>query len=286
MIIGKNEFNVRSAQNSDRLKLANIIHFGSNIHQHLDWQSPLDLIGRKPFLVIENDQDLVATLACPPDLPEISWVRLFATSSHIKLDMAWKMLWETTLTEFFQNGKIHIAALSMYSWFNSLLEECKFNHIDNVIVLFYESTTKINDPNTGNINIREILIEDLPIILDIDSASFALEWRNSFESLELAFHQSVYTTVAEMDGEIVGYQFSTSSGIGGHLARLAVKNVHQGKGIGYFLVYDVLKHFKMMGLLNVTVNTQQSNAASLTLYANAGFKLTGESYRVYKYILK
>jgi ribosomal-protein-alanine N-acetyltransferase len=285
MIISMNEFNLRNAQSSDRSKIASLIHFGSYIHQHLDWQSPIDLIGRKPFLVIDKDQVLTATLACPPDLLEFAWVRLFATSIQIKLVSAWNMLWEATLDEFLQNGNSFVAALSMHNWFNSLLEGSKFVHSDNVIVLMNESTTKIRDPNMGSINIRRMMIEDIPKVMDIDSSSFDLEWRNSFESLELAFHQSAYTTIAELDGEIIGYQFSTSSGIGGHLARLAVTGVNQGKGVGYYLVHDVINHFKMMHIMNVTVNTQESNTASLALYANAGFKSTGESYRVYKYIL-
>jgi ribosomal protein S18 acetylase RimI-like enzyme len=195
------------------------------------------------------------------------------------------MLWEATLDEFLQNGNKFVAALSMHNWFNSLLEGSKFVHSDSVIVLMYENTTKIRDPNTGSIIIRQMMVEDIPIVLDIDSSSFNLEWRNSLESLELSFHQSAYTTIAELDGEIIGYQFSTSSGIGGHLARLAVKGANQGKGVGYLLVHDVINHFKMMHIINVTVNTQESNTASLALYANAGFKSTGESYRVYKYIL-
>ncbi len=69
------------------------------------------------------------------------------------------------------------------------------------------------------------------------------------------------------------------------MARLAVKGANQGKGVGYLLVHDVINHFKMIHSMNVTVNTQESNTASLALYANAGFKSTGESYRVYKYIL-
>jgi ribosomal-protein-alanine N-acetyltransferase len=285
MIIGKNECKIRSAENSDRSNIANLIHFGSYIHQHLDWQSPIDLIGRKPFLVIEKEQVLAATLACPPDLPDIAWVRVFAANNQISLDTAWKLLWEATLDEFLKNRKKFIVALSMHSWLNALLGESKFNHTDNVIVLLYESKTKIHDPNVRNINIRQMIIEDLPIVLEIDNSSFELEWRNSFESLEFAFHQSEYTTVAEMGDEIVGYQFSTLGGIGGHLARLAVEGANQGKGIGYLLVNDVLNHFKTMRLMNVTVNTQQSNTASLALYANAGFKSTGESYCVYKYFL-
>src|SRR4030042_5030367 len=283
--MGDNEFNIRTVSYSDRSRLANLIHFGSYVHQHLDWKSPLDWIGKQPYLLIENSDGLVASLACPPDLPEISWVRLFAVSSQIKAVKAWRLLWEATLHEISQNGKIQVAALSMQSWFNEILVETKFEHTDNVIVLISENTTTIQEPHTSSIKIRHMITEDLPNVVDIDNSAFGLEWRNSYESLELAFQQSSYTTVAEIGDEIVGYQYSSSSGMGGHLARLAVKVAVQGKGIGYLLVHDILKHFRQLGVMNVTVNTQQSNLASLALYANAGFKTTGESYRVYQYIL-
>jgi ribosomal protein S18 acetylase RimI-like enzyme len=279
-----NEFRIRTASYSDRSRLANLIHFGVYVHQHLDWKPPLDWIGRQPYLLIEKNDGLLATLACPPELPEITWVRLFAVSSNIKADKAWGLLWGVTQDELLQNGKIQVAALSLQSWFTTILKENQFEHTDNVVVLICKSTTAIPEPNPASIEIRQMIPEDLSTVMDIDTSAFGLEWRNSLESLELAFQQSSFATVAEMGGEIVGYQYSTSSGMGGHLARLAVKVDKQGKGIGYLLVHDVIKHFKQHGVMNITVNTQQSNSASLALYTKAGFTSTGESYRVYQYI--
>ena len=69
------------------------------------------------------------------------------------------------------------------------------------------------------------------------------------------------------------------------LARLAVHPQVQGQGIGYALVYDTLDQFSRRGVLRVTVNTQNNNLASLALYARAGFRKTGEAYRVYQYAL-
>jgi ribosomal protein S18 acetylase RimI-like enzyme len=139
-------------------------------------------------------------------------------------------------------------------------------------------------PNRLDLIIRPMGFEDIADVAKIDNSAFSLEWANSIYSLELAFQQSSISSVAEMDGIIVGYQYSTSSTIGGHLARLAVKTDYQGKGIGYCLVHDVLTEFRRKGVLHVTVNTQQSNQSSISLYARAGFKKTGESYRVYQYI--
>jgi ribosomal protein S18 acetylase RimI-like enzyme len=128
-----------------------------------------------------------------------------------------------------------------------------------------------------------MMLEDLRVIEKIDHDAFGMVWNNSLESLELAFQQSSLATVAESGNEIVGYQCSTSSSMGGHLARLAVKTSMQGNGIGYQLLHQVLSQFSSQGVKHVTVNTQQNNTASLALYLKAGFALTGESYRVYQH---
>jgi ribosomal protein S18 acetylase RimI-like enzyme len=266
--------------------LANLIHFGAYIHQHLDWKPPLDWIGRKPYLLAEKEGDLYATLACPPDLPEITWIRLFAVNSLFNVGRAWKLLWDEANKELSQIGNIRVAAISLQTWFNELLEKSEFEHSDNVIVLMWEGKNSIPKPISTTITIRPMMPEDLVIIEGIDHDAFGKVWKNSLESLELAFQQSSLASVAEREDEIVGYQYSTSSTMGGHLARLAVKTSMQGKGIGFLLVHQVLSQFSRQGIKHVTVNTQQNNVASLALYKKAGFYITGESYRVYQHNFK
>jgi ribosomal protein S18 acetylase RimI-like enzyme len=280
------DINIRSVLPTDRSRLANLIHFGSHIHQHLDWKSPLDWIGHHPYYLMEREGNILATLACPPELPETTWIRLFAVSAHISVQKAWMALWEKTCEELSKVKKIQIAALSLQGWFNLILESSKFELIDHVVVLMCESAVSIPKPKPELINIRPMLPEDLEVIVKVDNSAFGTEWKNSLESLELAYHQSSIATVAENDGEIVGYQYSTTGPMGGHLARLAVATSMQGHGIGYALVYDLLTQFKHAGIKHVTVNTQQKNISSLALYAKAGFIFTGESYRVYEYILQ
>jgi ribosomal-protein-alanine N-acetyltransferase len=279
------EFTIHNASYSDRSRLANLIYFGSYVQQHLDWKPPLDWIGRPPYLLLEKNEGLIATLACPPDLPDVAWVRLFAVSSQLKPDYVWRLLWEATLDEISNSGISQVAALSKQSWFTDLLLASKFEQTDNVMILICENESEIQEPNTDFAKIRPMMPEDLPFIANIDNTAFDLEWRNSIEALELAFQQSSYTTVVEIGDEIIGYQYSTSSAMGGHLARLAVKEALQRKGIGFLLVHDLLNHFKQHDISPITVNTQQSNYASLALYAKAGFITTGEKYRVYKYIV-
>jgi ribosomal protein S18 acetylase RimI-like enzyme len=277
------DYTIRSALSTDRARLANLIHFGSYIHQHFDWKPPLDWIGSQPYLLMEKEGDLFGTLACPPDLPKITWIRLFAVNSLINVGRAWKLLWEATNEELSRFGEIRVAAISLQSWFNELLEGSGFEHTDNVVVLIWEGSTPLLNPPPTNIKIRPMIPEDLVIIEKIDHEAFGIVWKNSLESLDLAFQQSSLASVAELGDEIVGYQYSTTSSMGGHLARLAVKTTMQGRGIGYLLVHQVLNQFRRQGVRHVTVNTQQNNVASLALYSKAGFIITGESYRVYQH---
>lgn len=277
------DYIIRPALSSDRSRLANLIHFGAYIHQHLDWKPALDWIGSSPYLLVEKGGELFATLACPPDLPEITWIRLFAVSSLINVSQAWELLWKAVNKELSQIGKIRVAAISLQSWFNELLEAGGFEHTDNVIVLMWERSTAIPKPISAGIDIRPMMPEDLERITEIDHEAFGTVWKNSLESLELAYQQASLASVAENEEKIVGYQYSTSSAMGGHLARLAVRTSMQGQGIGYLLVHQVLSHFSKQGVRHVTVNTQQNNVASLALYEKAGFTITGESYRVYQH---
>ncbi len=276
------DFTIRTATLTDRSRLANLIHFGSHIHQHLDWKPVLDWIGSQPYLVVEKNKELFAALACPPDLPDITWIRLFAVSPSINVRLAWDLLWKASEEEIARIGKIRVAAISLQGWLNGLLEASDFDHMDNVIVLMWDHSTTLPAPALTDITIRAMLPEDLDTIISIDHQAFGEVWKNSMESLELAYQQSSLATVAEDGDEIVGYQYSTTSTMGGHLARLAVKTSMQGKGIGYLLVHQVLNQLKKQGFKHVTVNTQQNNLASLALYSKAGFTTTGESYRVYQ----
>lgn len=276
------DYKIRTASYSDRSHLANLLHFGAYLHQHLDWKPALDWIGSRPYLMIEKKGEILAALACPPELPEVAWIRLFSISPLINLDEAWQILLEAALVELSGDGETLIAALSLQNWFNELLERSKFEYVDDVVVLIWEKSEVLLKPPANKINIRPMYNEDLEIVEQIDHDAFDSIWKNSRESLELAYQQSLYTSVAEIEGEIIGYQFSTNSSMGGHLARLAVRRKMHGHGIGYLLVHDLLNHFSRQGVGRVTVNTQRKNTVSLALYSKAGFKITGESYRVYQ----
>jgi ribosomal protein S18 acetylase RimI-like enzyme len=278
------EFVIRSAKDEDRQGLANLIHYESRVHRHLDWRPPLDWIGYQPYLVAEHNRSMVAALACPPDPPGVAWIRLFAVASQLAPQQVWADLW-VHARSMLCNGpsQTTVAVIPLQVWFRELLGQSEFTFTHEVVVLSWKGDRLPTAPRMPGLAVRAMHKTDLPDVVRLDWAAFADIWRNSLPCLETALSQSAVATVAEMSGRLVGYQISSTTSASGHLARLAVHPDVQGHGLGYAIVCDLLKRFEGRGIFHVTVNTQHNNLASLSLYQKAGFRLTGEVYPVYEH---
>jgi ribosomal protein S18 acetylase RimI-like enzyme len=272
---------IRDAVEEDRQKLSTLLHFELRIHRHLDWRSPLDWLGVSPFLVAEDQGRIIGALACPVDPPGVSWLQLFAVSTSRPVAELWNPLWLKALSMLEQRDQLILAAIPMHDWLVTLLKQEGFTLAHQVVVLQWGYDQPLERLEGLPVTIRPMQPGELEQIWRVDVASFQTLWQNSLPSLELAYHQSSIATVAEDETGIIGYQISTTSSMGGHLARLAVLPAYQGRRIGYALLNDLLRQFVYRGIFRVTVNTQSDNLASLKLYEKAGFERTGEKYPVY-----
>jgi len=273
---------IRTVEDKDRNQLANLIHFGTYVHRHLDWRPPLGWIGYRPFVTIEMDGKLIASLACPPDPPKIAWLRVFVCSSHFSQTRAWKLLWPTTKNQLLDMDVQILAAIPLQKWIRVLLEDQGFKRTHDVISLSWDKQS-INEFQVKTVRIREMDKEDLSEVLVIDNLAFDPLWQNSAALLELAFDSANYATVAIDELGIAGYQISTPTQYGIHLGRLAVHPRAQRKGIGFTLVRNLQEYFSTSQSGRVSVNTQSTNKGSLSLYHKAGFVETGETFPVYQY---
>jgi ribosomal protein S18 acetylase RimI-like enzyme len=275
---------VRQANAEDQGQLANLIHFETLVHRHLDWRPPLEWIGYEPYLVLEKDKRLVAALACPPDPPSVAWIRLFVALEEVKMIEAWSQLWSRALEILSTDANIQVAAIPLQVWFQRLLKSSQFQPIGDVVMLIWDSGEIPTAKPSPEISIRPMSLDDLPTVEAIDRSAFGSLWHNSRHSLEYAFRQATIATVADYDGALVGYQISTAMQMGGHLARLATDPQYHRQGFGYALLRDLLVQFKQRGAQRITVNTQEENLASISLYQSAGFMRTGETYPVFQYM--
>jgi ribosomal-protein-alanine N-acetyltransferase len=273
---------VRPAVQTDQRQIGSLIQHSQHIHRHLDWRNPLDWIGSRPYFVLENQEQIVAALACPPDPPQVAWIRLFANSGKIPFEQAWQILWEAARSDLASKGKYLAGGIVLNRWMQDLLCASGFQTHQSIVMLEREDHNPIEMAQLPGISIRQMLTYDLPAVAEVDAQAFDLLWQNSLPALERAYPQATLASVAEMDGRVVGYQISTRNSLGAHLARLAVRPEMQGRSVGRAMVADLVRQAEKRGMFRLTVNTQSDNATSLALYKRTGFRETGEQYPVYQ----
>ena len=276
--------NLRSATEEDRSWLANLLHFETYVHRHLDWRQPLDWLGHDPYLILEFGNRLNAALACPPDPPGVAWICLFAAATRTAPQDAWDELWPQTLYRLRKQSVQYIAAIPLHDWFRKILIASQFEEAQHVVVLDWRAgKDDIKASAQGDFHIRPMQANDLEAVAQVDQGAFAPLWQNSLTAIQLAFKQADFATVAEADNALAAFQISTRGWRGIHLARLATHPNFQGRGFASALVWDLQARVQTRHEALLTVNTQNNNLNSLALYRKLGFRPTGEEFPVFQF---
>jgi len=263
-------------------QLAGFLNQNIQTHRHLDWFSSLDWIGYHPYLVEFENEQIQAVLCAAPENRDAAWVRLFAACRGLDAAVPWKRMLPQAIRQLQEQGVNTLATLAIHPWFETLVKSTGFVNNQNIVVMEWQGSFPKKKKLNDEIIIRPMHIDDLGKVELIDHAAFPPLWQNSIEGLAKAFGQTGIGTVAIKDGEIVGYQISTTMTIYGHLARLAVLPEFQHQGIAFTLIHDLLKQFERLGFWRITVNTQSDNRLSAKLYQSLNFKRTGEEIKVYE----
>jgi [ribosomal protein S18]-alanine N-acetyltransferase len=276
---------VRPADLNDHQQLSNLIFFETHLHRHLDWRSPLEWLGAPFYWALEEGKHITAALACPTEVAGIAWVRLFVYSGRWSPENAWSMLWSTAREEIARTGGAKVAAITMHHWFQQVLAANGFENRQNIVMLEWLGFASQHwmTREAPGIQIRRMNASDLQAVMQTDHASFDPLWHNSPDTIERAYAQALYATVAEGADGIIGYQMTTGHKQRAHLARLAVNPTTQGQGIGQMLLGDLFTKMMRSGIPRLSVNTQSDNISSLSLYKKMGFTRTGEEYPVYTF---
>lgn len=278
------QYSIRRAVPNDHSKLSSYFASNPRLHRHLDWHPPLDWLGSQPFWLVESEQRILAAMALPPDPPKVAWVRAFACSPIINPVDVWDALLEKCLEDLAAYPETIIPSLALSDWYLALLRHSGFKHYQNIVGLEREIHGEEKSEQVNpELFIRLMDIDDLDDVAKIDQAAFEPIWQNSHVQVQESFEQAALATVAELGDQIVGYQISTVNMFSAHLARLAVKPGVTQRHIGSDILLDLFKRCQAERLWQITVNTQNTNTASLGLYKKAGFHESGEEFPVYIY---
>ena len=130
-----------------------------------------------------------------------------------------------------------------------------------------------NVPSTGNpdVQLRSVDKRDIPALLAIEEACFEDFWRYDAPSFEDIATTHPYFVVAELQGNVVGYQFNALEDEFGYLVRIAVHPSANGQGIGVRLMSEAITFFQHSRVLRIMLNTQDDNLRAHRLYEWFGF---------------
>lgn len=285
---------IRVAGRDDAGAIMRLLRQGAHRHVHVDWHAPGDWLGLPSFLVLEQpasagrsmhrlgltaESELLAVLAVAADPLPAAWVRLAATRSAEAFGQLSAL--HAAVLDSLEPGVDEIAWFLTDDWPESWLERLGFRCASQVITLAKRGGDLTDYSSPAGLKIRPVELNELTVLADMEVAAFEPRWRHSAKALRLAWQKSISFDVAELDGEPVGFQFSTGGRLGAHLARMTVRPEQQGRGIGAALLANALTGYRLRSGGQVTLNTQADNVASLRLYGRFGFQPTGLSFPVW-----
>jgi hypothetical protein len=131
------------------------MHFSAQVHRHLDWRNALEWISFPPFLVLESQGQVIAALGCPPDPPNVAWMRLFVNSGKVSIQESWQILWGSVRADLTPRGKFGVAAIVLQEWFQDLLISSGFTSHQSIVMLEREGVISDDQALPEGISMRE-----------------------------------------------------------------------------------------------------------------------------------
>jgi ribosomal protein S18 acetylase RimI-like enzyme len=298
--LGNDINGVRIARRDDARAITNLLRNAPYTHIHADWHYPVDWLGLPGFIVADagtgraNKEDeslasrlfgsqveLQACLAVASDPPPAAWVRVAASIDSDRTPQMLSAMFAAAAESLRQDAVTRLGWLLVEPWPEAWIRSLGFEK-ENFVETFIKNDSDLPlIKAVPGLLIRPVHDTDLPFLERIEEEAFEPLWRHSVASLALARRHALSFDVAQLDGEVVGYQFSTPVESGAHLARMTIDPAFQGGGIGTLLLAHACDNFHRQGLERISLNTQIDNWASRNLYQRFGFRPSGQRFPVW-----
>lgn len=123
--------------------------------------------------------------------------------------------------------------------------------------------------------LREMALEDLDRVVEIENYAFLTPWsRSSFEA-ELRDESKAHYLVACEGEEVVGYIGAWFIFEEAHITNIAVDACYRGQGIGNQLLSGFIDYCRDRSIKRMTLEVRKSNHVAIELYKKHGFRTLG-----------
>lgn len=126
----------------------------------------------------------------------------------------------------------------------------------------------------NEIVIREMTVDDLDTVVEIEKECFSVPWsRQGF--MDALQKTDAYYIVAVADDRVVGYCGAYGVCDEADINQVAVTGNYRRSGIGERMVGQLLDGLTQRGYLYTTLEVRKSNTAAIALYVKLGFVSEG-----------
>lgn len=128
---------------------------------------------------------------------------------------------------------------------------------------------------------RPMKLSDLPVIMEVERASFPTPWPRQAFYNELVHNRFARYSVIQVDGRVVGYCGLWLLLDEAHITNIAIHPNFRGRGLGKALLSYVMRQAKEWGAGKMTLEVRVSNKIAQRLYKKMGFEPSGIRPRYY-----
>ncbi|MDO4649140.1 MAG: ribosomal protein S18-alanine N-acetyltransferase [Eubacteriales bacterium] len=122
--------------------------------------------------------------------------------------------------------------------------------------------------------LREMLVDDLPQVMEIEQDLFSPPWTKEGFFTYLMKEEALFLVVEEK-GQILGYCGILMVLDEGDITNVAVKRDRQKEGIGGFLMESLIRLTGERGVNTIHLEVRKSNEQAIRLYERTGFERVG-----------
>lgn len=123
--------------------------------------------------------------------------------------------------------------------------------------------------------LREMQLEDIDQVLDIEKETFPIPWSKEAFEKEVAKNELAIYLVAEIDSKIAGYGGFWKILDEAHITNIAVKIEFRGHGVGDAILMGIVDYCDTHDIPHITLEVRSSNLVAQNLYKKYGFKPGG-----------
>lgn len=127
--------------------------------------------------------------------------------------------------------------------------------------------------NQPNVSFREMQIDDLDAVIQIETVNFPFPWTAG--NFKDSINSGHICLVLEIDHALVGYAILMMVLDEAHLLNISVAPAWKGKGWGRYLLNHTMQISREQGGLNMFLEVRPSNVSAITLYESLGFNEMG-----------